>query len=311
MSRTYKATGINLKSMPLGESDRLLTILTKEFGLLRAVAPGARKHKSTLGGRSGLFVVNELMIAKGRSLDKITQAETLESYPGLSKDLGKLSAGQYLAEFVLSQALSDQPQEELFCLLNEHLSRLERLPASKGDGSGAFLVLAHLSHAVFHLLATFGLAPQVQVCCITQQTLKPNFKDPDWRVGFSSAAGGTVSLAALSSQWAGVKQPPAAIAVGMANKSGNQNSSDSTSYTTDAHPQTPLKLTTKLTAIELALLQQMSLAELSEIERSKAENAAWVSVEQTLRQYVQYHIGRSIRSAELMDACFSSQLNSV
>ncbi|HEY9873712.1 MAG TPA: recombination protein O N-terminal domain-containing protein, partial [Candidatus Obscuribacterales bacterium] len=81
MSRTYKATGINLKSMPLGEADRLLTILTREFGLIRAVAPGARKHHSKLSGRSGLFVVNELLIAQGRSLDKITQAETKESYP--------------------------------------------------------------------------------------------------------------------------------------------------------------------------------------------------------------------------------------
>ncbi|UWU45655.1 Recombination protein O N terminal [Limnospira platensis C1] len=50
MSRTYKATGIILKAIPLGESDRLLTILTPEFGLMRVVAPGARKSRSRLGG---------------------------------------------------------------------------------------------------------------------------------------------------------------------------------------------------------------------------------------------------------------------
>src|SRR4028119_989456 len=121
MSRTYKATGINLKSMPLGEADKLVTILTREFGLIRAVAPGARKQKSQLGGRSGLFVVNELLIAKGRSLDKIIQAETKESYPGLGKDLGKLAASQYLAELVLCQADAEQPQEGLYDVLNEHL----------------------------------------------------------------------------------------------------------------------------------------------------------------------------------------------
>ena len=106
MSRTYKATGINLKSMPLGETDRLVTILTRELGLIRVVAPGARKQNSKLGGRMGLFVVNELLVSKGRSLDKITQAETLESYPGLSKNLSKLAASQYLAEVVLCYALS-------------------------------------------------------------------------------------------------------------------------------------------------------------------------------------------------------------
>ena len=121
MSRTYKATGINLKTQVLGESDKIVTILTPEFGLIRAVAPGARKHNSSLGGRSGMFVVNELLIAKGRSLDKITQAQTLKTYPGLAKDLGKLAASQYLAEIVLCEALSEQPQEELYELFNEHL----------------------------------------------------------------------------------------------------------------------------------------------------------------------------------------------
>jgi DNA repair protein RecO (recombination protein O) len=66
--------------------------LTREFGLIKAVAPGVRKQRSSIGGRSELFVVNELLIAKGRSLDKITQASTVESYPGLSRNLGKLSA---------------------------------------------------------------------------------------------------------------------------------------------------------------------------------------------------------------------------
>jgi DNA repair protein RecO (recombination protein O) len=44
-----------------------------------------------LRGRSEIFVVNQFLIARGRSLDKITQAETIESYSGLSRDLGKLA----------------------------------------------------------------------------------------------------------------------------------------------------------------------------------------------------------------------------
>lgn len=160
MSRTYKATGINLKSMPLGESDRILTVLTREFGLMRMVAIGSRKQNSKLGGRSGLFVVNDLLIAKGKSLDKITQAETLESYPGLGRDLKKLTAGQYLAEIVLQQALSEQPQEELYYLFNEHLARLERSPSSQ--------VLPHLSHAVFNCWFSLALPPR----CISAASAK-------------------------------------------------------------------------------------------------------------------------------------------
>lgn len=93
-------------------------------------------------------------------------------------------------------------------------------------------------------------------------------------------------------------------------------------YQTVVHPQTPLMLNTKLNAVELALLQQLAQPELPQNGKSNeelthptsliphpSEDAAWVSVEQLLRQYVQYHFGRSIRSAALMDACFSSQLN--
>jgi len=319
MGRTYKATGINLKGMPLGESDRLLVVLTREFGLIRAVAPGARKHHSGLSGRSGLFVVNQLLIASGRSLDKITQAETLESYPGLSQNLGKLAAGQYLAEMVLAQALSEQPQEELFCLLNEHLRRLEQLP-----GKSASLVLAHLTHAIFHLLALAGITPQVQVCCLTQMPLKPDFTDPDWRVGFSVAAGGTVSLPALgrlevagsSSNGQQSNTPPQRStiytvgAVRGATPSKGIAAEAGTGYQTVVHRQEKPVLSARLNATELALLQQLAAASLPQLDvalpNQQSSNTSWLFVEQILRQYVQYHFGRPIRSAVLIDNYFAS-----
>lgn len=299
MSRTYKATGINLKSMPLGEADKLVTILTREFGLVRAVAPGARKQNSKLGGRSGLFVINELLIAKGRSLDKITQAETLESYPGLSKNLGKLAASQYLAELVLCYALSEQPQEELYELLTEHLRRLERLPNVNDSYSEASSVLAHLSHGVFHLLALAGIAPQVQLCCITQHSLNPDFTDPDWQVGFSVDAGGTVRLAGDRSN-----RPVLA---------GGFDDQVNTNDVINDQTAPPLRVNTKLDAVELTLLQQLAAAELphlSVVLPDQAENLfsqdyinrVWAKVERVLREYAQYHFGRSIRSAALVDA---------
>jgi len=303
MSRTYKATGINLKSMPLGEADRLVTVLTREFGLIRVVAPGARKQNSKLGGRSGLFVVNELLVAKGRSLDKITQAETLESYPGLSKDLSKLAASQYLAELVLCHALSEQPQEELYALLNEHLRRLEYLPKPSSDKLKTALVLAHLSHGVFHLLALAGVAPQVQVCCVTQHSLKPDFTSPDWRVGFSVDAGGAVSLADNNSVAQRLPRPVLAR--------GGTIAQTTTSDASDVQIPPPPRLNAKLTALELTLLQKLAEAELPQLNTLlpqgglftvDAMDTAWVKVERVLRDYAQYHFGRAIRSATLVDA---------
>jgi len=305
MSRTYKATGINLKSMPLGEADRLITILTREFGLIRVVAPGARKQNSKLRGLCGLFVVNQLLLAKGRSLDKITQAETLESYPGLSKDLSKLAASQYLAELVLCHALSEQPQEELYELLNEHLRRLEQVPSRAAGQSGASSVLALLSHGVFHLLALAGIAPQVQSCCVTQHSLTPDFSDPDWQVGFSVDAGGTVSLAPNESLDQKRQHPVVTREGKVAQTTGSEE--------TEVQRQPPPRLNTKLDAMELTLLQQLAKAELPEWTTilpdplgdkspSASVDSVWVKVERVLREYAQYHFGRSIRSAALVDA---------
>lgn len=308
MSRTYKATGINLKSIPLGESDRIITILTRECGLIRAVAPGVRKPKSKLGGRAGLFVVNELVLTQGRSLDRITQAETLESYPGLSKDLGKLTAGQYLAELALCQALSDQPQEELFSLLSEHLSRIEGLILG-GDRPSTTQVLPLLTQGIYHLLALGGIAPQVHSCCLTQRPLTPDFQSVNWRVGFSISAGGTVSLSPgnspSNSSAAGPKPDP------------SHRSSPSVQAQT-----LPRKVDRQLNAVELAILQQLTAAELPhethlnlQIQGMMGERPSvdqvWVSIEHLLRHYAQYHYGQSIRSATLMDTYIHSSRGAV
>lgn len=278
MTKTYQSTGIILKGMPFGEADRLVTILTAEHGLVRAIVPGARKHKSRLRGRSELFVVNQLVLVKGRSLDKVTQAETLESYPGLSRDLGKLVASQYLAELVMSLALSEQPQIELYELLNEHLRRLEKL-ADMED------LVAYLAHAVFHVLAIAGIAPQIHRCCFTQSAIEVDFSDRRWRVGFSFEGGGLVALSpvpTVSSTANSIKIAPLPA------------------------PQVPVNI--KLGAVELTLLQNLGAKTLPPYSQILPEDScdfsleiAWIGVERLLRDYAQYHCGRTFRSAALLD----------
>lgn len=300
MSRTYKATGINLKSMPMGESDRLLTILTQEYGLVQVLAMGSRKHNSSLSGRSGLFVVNQLLIAKGKTLDKLTQAETIESYPKLGQDLKKLTASQYLAELCLFQALSEQPQVELFTLLNQQLKHLERSPTH--------LILPYLTCAIFQLLTLEGIAPQVYQCCMTQAPLLPDMETPNWQAGFSASAGGAITQAALQqlqqrkSATRLQADAPAAVPAGRAN------------YTNQSFKR-GMPLQRSLSALELALLQAIaqfdgaceSLAQTFAASIHPAITLAdWLTIEWLLRQYAQYHFDRPIRSAALIDACFGS-----
>ncbi|NET72434.1 MAG: DNA repair protein RecO [Sphaerospermopsis sp. SIO1G2] len=304
MTRTYQATGINLKSQALGETDKIITILTKEMGLIRAIAPGSRKHNSQLGGRSAMFVVNELLISPGKSsqpgkpsLDRIAQAEIIKTYPGLSKDLGKLAASQYLAEIVLCQALSDYPQEELYELLNEHLQRLEALPKSTS-------VVAHLAQGVFHLLALAGIAPQVQFCCLTQHPLSPDSHNPNWQVGFSITAGGAVCLQA----WEQLRKRTEQQTQAQDHYSEMENSPE-LNYERVFHLQDLPKISHRLDRKELKMLQYLSQPEIMQIEA--AANSGWLTVEQILRQYAQYHLGRPIRSATLIDSYFAANHDAI
>jgi DNA repair protein RecO (recombination protein O) len=266
MTKTYKATGINLNGIPLGESDRLMTILTPEYGLIRAVAPGARKYKSRLRGRSELFVINDLLLVKGRSLDKITQAETQESYPKLSRDLGKLTISQYLAELVLYLALSEQPQVELYSLFNEHLSRIEKLNSPEN-------LFPYLAQAIFHILIIAGIAPQVHNCCLTQKLLIANFDNPHWQVGFSFQAGGFMILSG-----------------------GNSNN----------------KINNRLTALELTLFQHLSSKTLPDYSKMLPQTIndlsiknAWIRIEKILKNYVEFQIGRSLKTATIINEILS------
>lgn len=310
MSGTYKATGINLKGMAFGESDRLLTVLTPEYGLIRVVAPGSRKHQSSLRGRSGLFVINDLLIAKGKSLDKIVQAEGLESFPGLSQDLQKLTASQYLAELALYQALTDQPQEELFSLLRSALSRLEQLPSQ--------LTLPCLLHATFHLLTLAGVTPQVHACCVTQEALVPDLADPNWRVGFSTAVGGTVTLAELERMMTQGRSPSPEVSA-----PARPASRETAKTLRVAEPAAAYRSTRSsknaeyqsLNASQLALLQHLTEPDFIQPDGTLLQPSAsalppadpvWLSIERLLRQYAEYHFERPIRSAALIDTCFLS-----
>lgn len=279
MNQKYKATGIILKGSSLKENDRLVTVLTPEHGLIRAVAPGAKKYKSQLRGRTELFVINQLLLIKGRSLDKIIQADTLYTYPGLSRDLGKLATAQYLAELSIALAVAEQPQPELYELLNEHLRRIEALTVGES-------VYPYLTQAVFHLLAIAGLTPQVFDCCVTQRLIPPNLTSANWRVGFSFEGGGIVDLNAVQ---AGQTQQP--------------ELDDEENY----NVRLP-KIARRINGIELAILQQLNnhylppreLFTAKEIENFNLE-VAWITIEKILRGYIQYHIGKTIRSANLVD----------
>lgn len=77
---TYRDEAVILRTHKLGEADRILTLLTKEHGQVRAVAKGVRKTSSKFGARLEPFMVADIQCYEGRNLDTVNQAETLGSY---------------------------------------------------------------------------------------------------------------------------------------------------------------------------------------------------------------------------------------
>ncbi|WP_375000269.1 DNA repair protein RecO [Aeromicrobium sp. CTD01-1L150] len=81
----YREQGVVLRTHKLGEADRIITLLTRGHGLVRAVGKGVRKTSSRFGGRLEPFMHVDLQLAEGRSLDIITQVETISAF---ARDLG-------------------------------------------------------------------------------------------------------------------------------------------------------------------------------------------------------------------------------
>jgi len=247
--------------------------------LIKAVATGARKHRSAMAGRSGLFVVNDLQISVGRSMDRIKNAEMLQSFVGLGKTLAKLTAAQYLSELALMQALSAQPQEELFLVLVEHLNRIQ-------DAEDKY-VLACLVHGTYHLLAIAGFAPQVHSCCISQRPVIANREIPKWKAGFSIVGGGVINLE--------ITDPPSD---GNPNRDRPINGLEIIGNSAITN-----QISHYLNAPELLAIQELAQTDLTD-NILKSQTTDWLTVERLLRAYAQYHFDRPIQSSALIDNCF-------
>src|SRR6059058_3963890 len=96
----YKSEAIVIKRMDLGEADKILTIFTPHFGKLRVVAKGVRKVTSRLAGHVELFTRSQMLLAKARNLDIVTQSETVDAFRPLHDDLSLIARASYTAEML-------------------------------------------------------------------------------------------------------------------------------------------------------------------------------------------------------------------
>ena len=99
-SRTYTSQGLVLKYFPYKEADLILTVLTKQHGKLQAIAKGARKPQSKFSGHVEPLTVVDIQLAKGKSIETVTQVQTYKAYPSMYSDINKLANGIYISELI-------------------------------------------------------------------------------------------------------------------------------------------------------------------------------------------------------------------
>ncbi len=174
MSGIYKDEAVVLKTIKLGEADRIVTLMTRRNGKIRAVAKGVRKTKSRFGGRLEPFTRVELILYKGRKeLDTITAAEILTSFDSVRKDYARLTSAAALAEIVDKLTPDRETALPTYALL---IGGLEALAEDRGTTTvPAFLA---------KLLSLCGYHPELASCA--------GCGIPERLAGFSPSLGGVV-----------------------------------------------------------------------------------------------------------------------
>jgi DNA repair protein RecO (recombination protein O) len=161
--RLYRAEGIVLSRRDFGEADRLLTVFTREYGKLEQIAKGVRRPSSRKAGHLELFTRVQLLAARGRELDILTQVEAIETYPQLSKDLQLVGQASYILELVKLFTVQGEVNHEIYRLLVETLERLNSgVPPSKAT-----------RYFELRLLELAGYRPELFRCGHCQSEIRP------------------------------------------------------------------------------------------------------------------------------------------
>ncbi len=147
-----------LRTHKLGEADRIVTMLTRQHGKVRAVARGVRRTASKFGARLEPFMVADVQFYEGRTLDTITQAVTLGSYGAeITSDYASYTAASAMVE-TADKLTEQEPSLQQYLLLVGALRSL-----SRGEHGVSLTLDSYLLRA----LSMAGWAPSFHDCAVT------------------------------------------------------------------------------------------------------------------------------------------------
>jgi DNA repair protein RecO (recombination protein O) len=176
--RVYKTEAIVLRTMDLGEADRVLTVLTPRLGKLRVIAKGVRRPRSRIGGGLQPFSDVQLVLAVGRTFDVVTSSSLEDPHLGLRNDLHSTAAAWYVVELADRFCEGAADSHEAFRLLAQALSALDAGPNVPREVIARWFELA--------LLDAMGFRPELGQCLECGAGIEPDGNS------FSAAAGGVL-----------------------------------------------------------------------------------------------------------------------
>ena len=176
----FVTDAINLKSYNLSESDKIIVMYSKDKGLIRGVAKGVKKPKSKLGARMDLLVANKLMLYKGKSMDRICQAEALNTFNKTRQNMDKIFYSMYVSEVVNNFGIEDDPcSNEVYEILYKALEKIS-------DAENNIQILIAVIKFQLKMMLISGFAIELDTCLCCGEPVK------DKNMYFSSKMGGIV-----------------------------------------------------------------------------------------------------------------------
>lgn len=167
MALHYRTQGFILKKVDVGESDRIFTIFTKDFGKLEILAKALRKITSKLRGGMELFYLSDIEFIQGKTHKTLTDAILIERFSNLRKDLKKLKIAFEISEIIDNLIKGEEKDEQIWQLLRKTLERLNNVYLSIKE---CWLIYYYF---LWNFLSILGFKPQLNFCSICQKKLTP------------------------------------------------------------------------------------------------------------------------------------------
>lgn len=139
----YRDEGVVLRTIKLGETDRIVTILTAAHGKIRAVAKGVRRPGSRFGARLEPTSHVALQCYRGRELDIVTQVETIDAHRAIREHYGSLTHALSMLEATDQVAQEREPDHALYRMLVGALRALAETPTPVVSSAFFWKLLSH------------------------------------------------------------------------------------------------------------------------------------------------------------------------